>query len=277
MKTALIVLLALHGAIHFIGVAKRYRFRPLWAVVGVAMIGSAAMLAMSMGWWFVLAAAAIFASQALILSAWKDAKAGTLVNLLVLVPVAIAALQLRSSSLTSTYQREVERGLARSPMRSEAEPALVTEADLARHPPLVQQYLRRVGVVGKPRVHAFRAHFTAEMKMSPDADFIDATAEQTSFFDEPARFFIMDATRAGVPFRALHRYVGPHATFEVRVADLVKVVDARGPEMDRSETVTMFNDLCAIAPPALVFADVRWEEMDGHHVRGFFTNRTIAR
>lgn len=49
------------------------------------------------------------------------------------------------------------------------------------------------------------------------------------------------------------------------------VVDAAGPEMDRGETVTVFNDLVMLAPGAIADAPVRWTPMDAHHVRGDFT------
>ncbi|HSO32687.1 MAG TPA: DUF6544 family protein, partial [Labilithrix sp.] len=47
---------------------------------------------------------------------------------------------------------------------------------------------------------------------------------------------------------------------------------ARGPEMNQSETVTLFNDLCLLAPAALVDARVTWEPIDARSVRGTFTN-----
>lgn len=174
------------------------------------------------------------------------------------------------SNLLDVYRKEVDRGFRRLARESALPP--VTEADLERHPPLIRAYLRRVGVVNRMRVRAMRARLHAEMKMAPDAPWVDASADQTSFFDEPTRLFMMEAKRGGIPFRVLHVYRGEHATFEVRVAKLFEVVHAHGPEMDRSETVTMFNDLCVFAAPALVDANVRWEELDRRRVRGFFTN-----
>ena len=97
---------------------------------------------------------------------------------------------------------------------------------------------------------------------------------QHNFFDQPrARVFLMEASRYGIPFVALHRYVGDAATMQVRVASLFDIVDARGPEMNQGETVTMFNDMCLLAPASLVDADVEWQEIDGHSVRGTFTTR----
>jgi hypothetical protein len=60
------------------------------------------------------------------------------------------------------------------------------------------------------------------------------------------------------------------------VLSSVTVVDASGPEMDRGETVTVFNDLVVLAPGALIGAPVRWSAVDSRHVRGVFTNESQA-
>lgn len=49
------------------------------------------------------------------------------------------------------------------------------------------------------------------------------------------------------------------------------MVDARGAELTRAETVTPFNDLCVLAPGALVDADVAWQPVDAHRAVGRFT------
>jgi hypothetical protein len=77
----------------------------------------------------------------------------------------------------------------------------------------------------------------------------------------------------GLPFDGYHAYVADSATMQIKVGGLFQVVDARGPEMNRGETVTMFNDLCLLAPATLISPSIRWEEIDSVTVRGFFTNR----
>ena len=57
----------------------------------------------------------------------------------------------------------------------------------------------------------------------------------------------------------------------VRACSLFTMVDASGPEMDRAETVTVFNDLCILAPAALVDAPVTWLAPDDHRVRATYT------
>ncbi|NWJ41585.1 MAG: hypothetical protein HXX12_11510 [Geothrix sp.] len=164
------------------------------------------------------------------------------------------------------YEREVSRGLA------SVEPeVLVTEQELSGLPSLLQAYLRRVGVVGRPRVRNFRVRFSGEMRPSHGSGWMKIRVDQHTFLGpDPARLFLMRASRFGIPFESFHRFVGPTATMQVRVASLFQVVEARGPEMDQSETVTFFNDLCLLAPAALLEVDVRWEEGPGRTLKGTF-------
>ncbi len=281
MKLALAILIALHGAIHFLGVVKGFQlaevpqlatpiarpFALLWLLAALALLATAVMLFVWPQRWWVAGVVALVASQAAILSAWSDAKFGTLPNLIVLVPLALAILDLRSSSLPSTYRREVNRRLV--PIGAAQ---VVTESDLAILPNPLQDYLRAVGVVGRPRVQSFSARWRGRMRNGQNGGWMDIRARQVDFFDDPARLFYMEASRGAVPFQALHVYAGASATMRVRVASVFDVVDARGPEMDRSETVTLFNDMCLLAPASLLGADVAWRRIDDRRVLGTFTN-----
>jgi len=196
----------------------------------------------------------------------------------VLVALALVLLDLRPSSLRSRYRADVRDATARA-AAAPAAPA-VTEADLAPLPPPVQTYLRRAGVLGKPRVRALHAQFHARFRMKPDAPWMSASVDQYDFFESSGatRLFFMKASRAGVPFVGFHRYVGGAATMEVRLAGLIPVVDARGPEMTQGETVTLFNDICFLAPAALLDAPVTWKALGDRQVRATYTNagKTIA-
>jgi len=169
--------------------------------------------------------------------------------------------------LRAVYEREVERHLLRS-----APASTVLETDLAGLPLVVQVFLRRVGVVGKPRVRNLRALFRAEFRRSSTAKWMPASAEQYNSYDPPARLFFMRARQLGIPFDAFHRYIGEAATMEVKVLGVIPVVAAGGPEMTQSETVTMLNDMCFLAPAALLDADISWQAIDEGQVRATFTN-----
>ena len=89
---------------------------------------------------------------------------------------------------------------------------------------------------------------------------------------KPSRLFFMDATMFGLPVDILHTYVGRSACMRVKACSLVPMANVTGPDMDHAETVALFNDLCLLAPAALIDVPVAWELVDDHHVRGAFTN-----
>jgi hypothetical protein len=162
-------------------------------------------------------------------------------------------------SLKSTYDRDAARILA-TPL---PEPSPITAADIEHLPAPVQRYLRFTGVIGAPRVHTYRLVLGGEFKNGADRPWMPITAHQVSAVDPIARLFFMKGRMFGLPVAALHRYVGPHATFRVRVAGLFNVVDAKGPKMDQGETVTVLNDMCLLAPGTLIDPRLRWEEHGG--------------
>jgi hypothetical protein len=169
------------------------------------------------------------------------------------------------SNLKAAYHRDVDTALARySPA------AAIVDADLAHLPEPVQRYLRIAGVVGQPRVRNFRARMHGRIKLS--SGWLAIRVEQYNFFDEPARLCLLEGSMFLLPIRGYHRYVGPSATMTVRAAGLVTVAHASGPEMDQGETVTMFNDLCVMAPGALIDRAIVWEGVDARTARAAFTN-----
>jgi hypothetical protein len=93
------------------------------------------------------------------------------------------------------------------------------------------------------------------------------TGRQFSTFGKhPLRLFHLDARMAGVPVDVLHVFDDGGATMRAKVLSLVPMVSASGADMDRAETVTMFNDLCVLTPGALVDAPVSWRPRDDRRV-----------
>jgi hypothetical protein len=209
-------------------------------------------------------------SQAVILSIWGDAKFGTLANAVILIGVLFGFASEGPWSLRAEYERLVRDGTSR--MASSARPPNITEADLAALPPLVQRYLRFAGVVGTPRIQGFRARMTGRIRGSATAPWMPFTAEQHNFYDPPRRYFWMEATRGGLPLDGLHAYSEADASMRIRLLSLVPVVDLGGPEMTRTETVTILNDMGIFAPGRLLDPAIRWRELDARSVEATYSN-----
>ena len=154
-------------------------------------------------------------------------------------------------------------------------PAMVTPADLEHLPMAVRRYLNYVGVVGRERVVNFRMQAKGGIRNSPDY-WMKFTSDQYNFYDEPSRFFYIKARKMGIPAVGLHAYSQGRASMVIKMLGLFKVVDARGPEMNQAETVTLFNDMCVMAPATLIDRSIVWEEQDDGSVRATFSNENIT-
>jgi len=287
MRWALVGVLVVHGLIHLMGVAKAFGLADLpqltqpisrawglaWLLAAGLVVVTAAMLAAGARGYWLLGAVALVASQLVIGSAWRDAWAGTAANVLLLLVVAHGWLTEGPASFHAQYLRDVAAGLARA-----GDAPVVTEADLVRLPAPVQRYLRVTRAVGQPRVRNYRIRFTGRIRSGPTARWMPFTAEQQSFVDQPTRLFLMRASLFGVPVEAFHRLIDGHARMQVKAAGIVPIENASGDEMDRAETVTLFNDMCLLAPGTLIGPDIAWEPVDAITVRARFTQRghTIA-
>ena len=277
------VFLAVHGLIHLAGFAKAFGLAPLdairqpispvlgvgWLAAGVLFLAAALALAAWPRWWWALAGAALVLSILVIVPSWTDARFGALANGLALAGVVVGFLAQGPVSLGAEYDRDA-RTLVQAPVAGSDR---VTADDLAPLPAAVQRYLRVSGVVGQPRVVTARVRMHGRIRSAPDAPWMPFKAEQHSAFGrQPQRLFFMRASRSGLPFQAYHRYVGPAATMHVKAAGLMSVLDAAGAEMTRAETVTLFNDMCVLAPATLIDRAIAWETLTATTVRATFRN-----
>jgi hypothetical protein len=172
-------------------------------------------------------------------------------------------------SLRADYDRDVAHFV---PPIGDLPAGRVVERDLAPLPAPVQRYLRVAGVVGQPHVHTVAARMHGRIRSGPGARWMPLVAEQHNVLVPAARLFYFDASMAGMPLQGYHRYADGSASMLVRLAGVIPVARASGVEMTRSETVTLFNDMCVLAPATLVSPAIAWEPVDGQHALARFTN-----
>lgn len=286
MRAVLLLLLGVHGLIHLLGFAKAFGLaelpqlaqpisRPwglLWLAAAALTLGAVAMVPLAPRWWWIVGAAALVVSQVVILSSWVDARFGTVANIVLLLGVVWGVAHQGPWSLPEEYRRDL--ALA-SPAKAGE---VLREEDLAGLPAPVQRYVRAAGAVGQPRVQSVRATWIGRIRAGPVEPWMSFTADQFNTFDTPRRFFLMDAVMKGLPVDVLHAFDELGATMRVRLLALKTMVDAKGAALTRSETVTLFNDLCVLAPGELVRPSIAWEPVDAHTARARYTqgSNTIA-
>jgi hypothetical protein len=272
----------IHGAIHLMGFAKAFGFgrmdqltkdisKPMglaWLLAAILCVAAGALLlARQEGWWM-MGLAAVIVSQVLIFTAWRDARFGTVANGMILVAGVLAYGSWR---FESRFQTDVAAAVTKAQLVKED---IVTPADIGHLPVPVQKYLTYVGVLNRPKVSSYHIRFEGQMR-ERGKDWFPFTSRQYNFTREPTRLFFMQAQLYGMTVPGYHAYKNGEASMQVKLFGLLPVVSSKPGELDRAETVTIFNDMCLFAPASLIDARVQWEPVDALTAKATYTVNNI--
>lgn len=176
------------------------------------------------------------------------------------------------TSFTSSikiFQLRKSEEFASQPLNAEN---TLSKEEIAHLPACVQKYLSYAGAIGKSKPQNVCIEFDAEMYRNPGDKPMKSQSVQYNFYGDFSRIFFMKASKMGIPFRALHIYKNAQASFQVKVADLFKVIDITGEELTKAETVTVLNDLCIFAPGCLADKRLTWSEIGALSAKVTLTN-----
>jgi hypothetical protein len=285
---ALAGLLALHGAIHLFGFLKWSKLAavpqlggrtliPLsalaerlfavgWLIVLLLLLGAAVLRGIRHESWWAVALAGAVLSQALIVVAWPDAKAGTIANLIILVAVVLGA----------AHARFVHRfeGEARALLRAASPPQakIVNRTDLEPLPAPVRRWLERSGVLGRPRATTVRLRQRGELRTQADGAWMPARAEQYFSIDPPAFAWRVDATMMRVvPIAGRDTYAGGHGQMLIKAGSLVNVVDVGDAKIDQGALLRYLGEIIWF-PSAALATDISWQAIDAARARATLRN-----
>jgi hypothetical protein len=174
--------------------------------------------------------------------------------------------------MKKAFKRAVLKALAQGEVLNSE---ILTEADIQNLPQAIQKYIRYTGCIGNDKVRNFRAEFKGRIRSKPSDTFMPLNSVQYNFFYEPKRLFYITAKKMGIPVRGIHIYAERKARMLIKILGLFTVTDAKGTEMDQSETVTVFNDMCFMAPASLTDKKITWKEIDNKSIIAKFKNGNI--
>jgi len=283
MKYVLSLIILIHGLIHLMGFMKGFGLgnitqltkeiaKPigiLWLTTSILLIAGAVLFLMQKDYWPLLVFTSIIISQVLIILVWTEAKFGTMLNGLLLV---IAIFGWSGQMFELKFEKDVKTQLDKS---AKIKTDLLTEVDIESLPAPVKRYIRYSGSLNQPKVKNVRIVFDGKMRGKGN-DWFDFTSMQYNFFIDPSRHFFMKARMFGVSILGYHAYQNEKASMNIKLLGLIPVSRASGQEMDKSETVTFFNDMCILIPAALIDKRIGWEPIDANSAKATFTNGANA-
>ncbi len=193
-----------------------------------------------------------------------------LIPALIIIVLLILLLSLyKSQELKKVYRKEVSSALKEA---RGTEKEILTEDDIKHLPGAVQKYLIYTGALGREKVNNMRVITEGEFKSDPKRDWSRIKTEQYNFFADPTRIYYLKLKMFGLPVIGLHSYSDATASMLIKLGGIITVAKGAGPEMDQGETVTVFNDMCLLAPASLIDERIEWETIDENNVKAYFSN-----
>jgi len=282
MRFPFALILIIQSFFHFLGFVHAFdyhRFATLpeifpalgvsWLLTSLVFLSAAIAILFQKNFWGVAALAGVLLSQMLVYSVWEEALVLTLLNLIIIIP---ACLSIGYYSFENTYLEDVKGNLDRT---KHLKADTLLEKDLEELPPAIQRYLHYTGAVNGPKLHNLRVVYAGRMR-SKKRDWFPFTTIQYSFFDEPTRLSFMRTKIKHMMVPIYSNFIGPSATFEVRLFGIFTWRKESGEKIDRSETLTLFHDMCLWAPASLIDQRIKWLKHNDHEVEAKFSNHGIT-
>lgn len=271
MKIAFFILVALHGAIHFLGFVKGVGIKEVkeltlpisksmgvtWLLAAILLITYGILYLIHSKYAWLVGLLGVLISQILIILFWKDAKFGTFPNLLILLISLMAWGHWHFQSKVDQETQRLLRGI------HDQEHQNLQENDLSELPTPVKKWLRNSGAVGRPLVQVGQVMQKAEMRMKPDQkNWMRASAKQYTRMDLPSFIWTVDVEmNPFLNFQGRDKFENGQGQMLIKLNSLVSIVNEAGEKLDEGSLQRYLGEMVWF--PSLALSPfISWEMID---------------
>ncbi len=269
MKIFVIVFIFIHGLIHLMGFLKAFRLAEIsqigknisktagviWLITVLIFLAAGIMLIAGNPRWWLPGALAVLVSQVLIFSAWKDAKFGTLANLLILAAVLVGFGAWSSHRMAVKEYRSFSHDI-------HVQGTIIAPEMLDSLPPVVQLWLKHANIVGREKTDWVFIRQTGTMRTSPEGKWVPFRALEWFRTGDPAFLWLADVKYArGIHVTGKDRLENGKGQMLLKALSLFPVVNASGNEIDQGSMVRYLAETVWF-PSAALNPYIHWEQTD---------------
>lgn len=270
MRILFVLFVAAHGLIHLMGYTRAFGLaniqqltkeisRPagiIWLLCTLLFIAVAILFFLKREWWPFFAVPAILVSQVLIIQSWQDAKFGTIPNFLILLVIVQAIAENRFNNMVNA---EIKM-LLQQPAASKE---MITDEKLINLPTVVQTWLRKSGVIGKPGIQFVRLKQKGEMKIKQNSKWMKFSARQYFTVSKPQ--FVWQTSAHLFPMITLNgrdKFMSGEGHLLIKLLSLFTVAKSGNDEKMNSATMIRYLAEISWFPSAALSEFIRWEPVD---------------
>lgn len=278
MRYFLTVLIFIHGLISLMGFLKAFQLLEIkqfeleisriaglfWLLSSVLLLTSSVFIISRSELFWVVGGTALILSQIMILWFWKDAKFGTILNVVLLVLVVI------NFSMWNHHRIGTEKG--KSIMSMNNPRAFKTNKEL---PELIQTWMNYVGSESDYFPLAVQFKQKGRLRLAPDKDWLNFNANQYITLDPPSFLW---AARVGdgeiMQFSGVDQYLNGKGNMNIALYGLIDVVDASGNQIDEGTAIRYLGEIVWY-PWMARSRFIQWEAVDDQTMLATFSYKDI--
>ncbi|MDD2279797.1 MAG: hypothetical protein PHD06_08540 [Bacteroidales bacterium] len=197
MRIVLAILIGIHGIIHLFGFLRAFGLSEfnaisqpipkllgmIWLLTFLLFVTALILMLSYHNYWWIIGILAVLLSQVLILIYWKDAKFGTILNLVIL---AYATVNYSAYCFEKKVDTEIIQMLAEEDIHCN-EKSIISEQMVLDLPQVVQKWLSNSGIIGKENIKTVFIEQDLKMLMKPEQkEWCQAKAKQYFTTSSPA-------------------------------------------------------------------------------------------
>lgn len=271
MRVAFLILVIIHGIIHTLGFLKGYDLKEIkeltlpiskpigaiWLIVAVLLLLYGLLYILNTKYAWVVGMLAAVLSQILIILYWKDARFGTIPNLVILVISVIAYGQYNFQRLVHLETTQLMSHNDISKQR------IITDKEIAELPRVIQKWLYRSEVIGRPMQGIGKIIQRAEMQLKSDQkNWLSATAVQYTSIDNPAFIWIADVKMNPLLFfRGRDKFEKGKGAMLIKLNALFNIVYESGDKINEGSLQRYLGEMVWF--PSLALSPyIEWKELN---------------
>ena len=276
-----IIITGLHGLIHLLGFVKAFNFakinelrhpvsKPLgllWLLSFLLFISALTQYILNNDLWWLTSIIGILLSQTLIISSWRDAKFGSIANILIL---CVSIVAYANYNFNRNVSSEINKIFSQTTIKPHS---LITAEMINPLPPPVQKWLNNSGIIGKEKIYTVRLKQKALMKMKPEQEnWIEAYAEQYFTIDKPAFVWkVRMQMMSFVNISGRDKFIDGKGEMLIKIFSLFPVVNSRNNEKINSGTIQRYLGEIVWFPSAALIPNITWEKINEFSAKATMT------
>lgn len=280
MKFAFSLIFLFHAIIHLIGFASAFKFIEvsvfsksfsktvglLWLFSSLLLIISLVLFLIKKEWWFRVALIAVTVSQILIFMYWKDAKFGTIINIIIMLVSISAYGKYKFSTMVQKESVQIFQNLEAKNL------SVISENEIKKLPEIVQKWMRNSGVLENEKVITASIKQKGKMRTKPNSKWMPFKATQYFNIENPA--FIWTTEVDAMP---IVKMIGRDKLYKgegsmlIKLGSLIPVVDEREKEkINQGVMVRFLAEICWF-PSAAINNYITWKKIDSTSAKAILT------